>query len=713
MELYRGSPLSRGFRISSSYSGVIVESELEKLRNSLAILRGIEFFQRFRPQSHVTRTQWAAYLEGLYHQVHHGLFRESAALAMLAPLKGGEHISAPQTRGYLSIIFSHFAQRFFDANGFYSVADIHAAAPELAWLYQQLMQTSCFGRDTGLVTRLFFSLIGEMRGFREKLGGIDFRRLSSAEVEIFRHSETSLTQLAEVFIAAMQRGRDLHYPAQLPPYPAWPDYSVTIEGLRFLALPADSSRILWQEGATPQPVIVLTNGRVVPEAEFRQQLKQYLQHDLPVGRLRISRRYWCGILAGLPDYFADSTVIDYEAVSDAAAPLCLSLHPLTALTYPEHQQLEQYLKMQHAAGMLVLENQETAAVILTATLDPDLRGLLELASARIQKITSALRQQVVEIIAAHPAARCGEKTRPHFLMTMGGSGSGKNSNRFYRERIAGKDYIYASLDDSRSGNDIFHVLIAAGHHADDYEAVHQWADLRRKWLCEAALEARMNLIYDGSGIEYAGRYDAIVARFDLAGYETEIIAADCLLVVPDVRREEYPTSALERIMARSSNAGDHYRTLPWRVAINKHIGFPSSFLAAFHDVHLHRLTLVDNAGRAGEEKLVAEMQIVADESALARAVKGIPAFLIQERGRQQAILRIYHPGRMVDVLEKAQLNPNAHSPQALTWLKRSASFLIDRLDKPQGISTIPAKAADTGTRPRDMARSNYLRLNGG
>jgi hypothetical protein len=135
-----------------------------------------------------------------------------------------------------------------------------------------------------------------------------------------------------------------------------------------------------------------------------------------------------------------------------------------------------------------------------------------------------------------------------------------------------------------------------------------------------------------------------------------------MLVVPESRRSTFPSSAIDRILARAGKATEHYRTLPWRVAINKHIGFPASLLAAAHDPHLHQLMLVDNAGAAGQETLLAETK--------------------ETNGQRE--LHVYQPSRMAEVLEKAQLNPNAHSPQALTWLKSGASFLmgLDQWGKP-------------------------------
>lgn len=684
----------------------------------------------FKAQSNVTRTQWAAYLEGLYYQTYQQLFGEADA--------SQRHFSPEKKVQVSGEIFATFAERFFDANGFFEVADIEAAAPVLATLYTDLITLNAYGEDTSLTTRLFFTMMGEMRGFREKLGGIDFRRLSSDEVEILRHPQQNMQQLKAVFISAMQRGRDPQYPSHLPPHPHWPDYSISINGLRFLKLPADSARInLYASHPEGEDVVVLSNGKLVAYSRFLALLQQEnLSHHL-LGEWRIPKQEWVGELKNLPEYFSHAAEIDYQEVTASAAPLCLSLHPFTHLSHVEHQQLDTQIRQYYPQGIMALAEASIEAEMLQKI--PSVAAKIRLAAARIRRITASLRAHVEEEISAHPEAKAVGAS-PLFLMTMGGSGSGKNSNRFYREKTAELAFIYTSLDDGRAGNDIYHILVAAGHHADDYEAVHLWADMRRNWLCDAALKAGMNVIYDGSGIEYAGRYDAIIRRFADAGYQTEIIAADCMLVIAEERKSQFSSSALERVMKRAKNAKNHYRTLPWRVVMNKHIGFPKSFLSAFYHTAVRHLSLVDNAGGQERDYILAQMLSLpaAKIPALqqARAQHSLHSFITAEKlwpqganpasiseekldfllcpaGEMVRVLLIIDVERMVDILEKGQLNPNAHSPQALTWLKRSASFLIDRMDKPSGYAMIPAKIKLTTAKPKDAPRSNYLRLNSG
>ncbi len=708
----------------------------------------------FRPQSNVTRTQWAAYLEDLYRQIFSHLYADSRVISPVQRLSG--LVEAEQSAGELGIIFSDFTQRFFDPNGFFTGSDPQVAAQELASLYCRLIQAESFPYGHSLVTRVFFTLMGEMRGFREKLGGIDFRRLNSEEVEWLRDKNLSQEKLGAAFLSALSHHRDPIYPGQLTHYPFWPDHSISLEGLRFLEIPAGSDKaIMWSKEAGNEALIVLINGRLVKRSRFEHLLHEYQKKGGLIGEWRIDRAEWVGELAGLDKRYATQKVIDCSDVENAASPVCLSLHPFTHLSYPQHQRLEHFLQNEHRRSVMNLEDKPWADKVIAAIEDARAAAMLKLAALRIQRIAASLHKSIEAELKAKPQAEAWPGQPPQFVMTMGGSGSGKNSSRYfnkhYREenRQIKDQFIYASLDDGRPHSDIYPILIAAGQHADDYEAVHLWADTRRNWLCAAARKRRMNVIFDGSGIEYSGRYDRVVADFADAGYRTKVVAADCMLLVPEIRRGDYPLSAIDRIMRRAGYLPDgsalpkkkrgYYRTLPWRIAINKHIGFPASLLAAFADPKLDRLVLIDNARGAGTDCVMAEKFCIEDKilKSLEQAEKDgrLVSMLAQHHllpeGREEAdileknagfmvqrvqgknhLLVIADMERMVDIIEKGQLNPNAHGPQALAWLKRTASFLIDRIDKPHGVPTIPPKK-ESARKSADGPRSNYLRLNSG
>lgn len=714
------------------------ESRIHKLREALAIHRAMEIAAQFKPQSNVTRTQWASYLEDLYRKIFVTIYADTRVISPTQQLVG--LVEENQKAVELGEIFSTFTQRFFDPNGFFLHAAADEAAPELAVLYQQLMLASPFPYGNSLVTRIFFTLMGEMRGFREKLGGIDFRRLNSEEVEWLRDSKAKLEKTTAAFLAAMRRDRDPVYPAQIGHYPYWPDNTIALHGMRFLQIASRSRQVNLWKVITPEPLIVLSNGRLVLQSVFTMLLEEYQKKGQLIGKWQIAKEHWIGELTGLEGKFKYPYFVDYHDVSKAAAPICLSLHPFTKLTYPQHKRLEHYLRNEYAATVMDLKEKKLLKQVAENLAElPQAVEMVEMAAERIRLIAKSLRESVDAEISAKPLAIC-KKGKPQFVMTMGGSGSGKNSNQYFNTNFKGADreikpeYVFASLDEGRPNSDIYHVLIAAGHHADDYEAVHLWADTRRNWLCDAARAKRMNVLYDGSGVEYAGRYDAIVKAFADAGYSTEVAAADCMLIVPEARRNQFPQGAVERIISRSEKAHKHYRTLPWRIAINKHIGFPASFLAAFHDANLSKLVLVDNAGKAREDKVIAELFTVTDaqmrklekagdllqvldkEKLLphGRSVKELAAnnagFLVTRVQGKNRLLVIANIERFVDVLEKGQLNPNAHGEQTLAWLKRSASFLIDRIDKSAGISTVPPKKQ---AKSKDAPRSNYLRLNSG
>lgn len=733
----------------------------KRLRNTLAINRGIEFLRDFRPKSNVTQTQWGSYLNGLFRQVYLQLFTDTTPVSPQQRLAG--IIDSSQRAFELSTLFHDFARKFYDANGFFATTHKERNAEKMAELYIKLEEFSAFGEDTSLVLRVFFAALGRMRGFQEKLGGIDFRRLSAQHEKVLLHTPKSLDEMRDIFLCAMDPARTQAYRENTPPHFYWEDRSITLYGQRLIRVQREEIDItLFDEVEAKEELIVLINGALVTASHLETAIRKHMESGKLLGELRIAREFWVGRLAALDcDLFGspiyEKTEIDSIDISQGALPICMNLHPLTLLTHAQHERLEHYLNSEFNASIEKLCNAAFAEEVLQSLRDYE-RGqrIVSLATAQMTKVKCQIDESITFELSQHPEAQ--QKHMPHMVMTMGGSGSGKSSNHYFNshymdaEGYIRSDYIYASLDEGRPYSDIYHVLIAAGHHADDYEAVHLWADTRRNWLCEKARQQHYNVIFDGSGVEYKNRYDKVVKAFSEAGYQTELIAADCPLIATQAQREYYPVPALERIMYRAGYRPDgsslppkksgHYRTLPWRIAINKHIGFPRSFLAALGDKNLGKIILVDNAGEEGQDHVIAESFILDDDdlnalenaqryNALLRELESsdlLPyenqietldesncGFLAARVEGINHVLIMTNVERMIDLFEKAQLNPNAHGPSNLTLVKFLASFIINSIDKPEGEDTTPSQVRqayeEVLANEANTPRPNYLHLN--
>ncbi len=733
-----------------------------KLRMALAINRGIEFLRKFKAKSNVTQTQWGSYLDDLFRQIYLDLFIDTTAISPQQKLEGV--LESAQRAMELSVIFHDFARKFYDHNGFFATTDSQRNAELMADIYVTLERFYPFADATSIVLRIFFTALGRMRGFQEKLGGIDFRRLSEAHADIIADNAKTREQMKDVFLSAMDEARGQEYRENTPPHFYWEDRTVTLYGKRFIqADRAEVNITLFKNVPEDEALIVLINGALITEKKCVELVKTHMGKGELLGTLRIAKEHWVGRLTDLDkdNFGADifsKTMVDSIDISNGSLPICMNLHPLSLLSHSQHERLSHYLHTEFNKGIRDLKDVAFAdEVILSLKGFERAELMVQLAAQQVNRIAQHLRESIEHELALYPNVK--SSAEPKMMMTMGGSGSGKGSNCYLNKHYKdadGKirdDFIYASLDEGRPYSDIYHVLIAAGHHADDYEAVHLWADTRRNWLCELARERRYNVFFDGSGVDYENRYDKVVAAFSKAGYYTEVVAADCLLITPQDRREEYPLPALDRIMLRAGYKPDgtplppkksgHYRTLPWRIALNKHINFPSSFLAALNDKHLGKLVLVDNAGELGDDKVIAESFIMDDYELFALEKAALEGDMIEFLKRHKLlpegaehyanfentdllaarvggvnhVLIMTDIERIIDVFEKAQLNMNAHGPSNLTLVKFLASFVVDKIDKPEGLDMTPdeiRQAYDAiKLKNPNTPRPNYLRLNAG
>ena len=164
------------------------------------------------------------------------------------------------------------------------------------------------------------------------------------------------------------------------------------------------------------------------------------------------------------------------------------------------------------------------------------------------------------------------------------------------------------------------------------------------------------------------------------------------------------------------------RALPWVVAVDKHIRAPGAFLDALEHTALDKLALIANDGEVDRHYLVAETfsftvaevhrlqerqregrlapylgeLIRTHDDSILRNLAGsdphrleelldrIPAFgedhvayQIYSHHHEHRVLIVYNARRMVDFLEKGQLNPNASGEEGLLHKHASLAFHID------------------------------------
>ncbi len=724
---------------------------VDVLYHNLAISRAVDFLAQFKPRSNVTPTQWGSYLEELFTTIYTRLYsgtpyellpNNKSLLNGNAVIDCGHEPASIASQLDIGGIFYEFAHSFFDQNGFFATTDVAKTSQKLAVLYYNINNKFSGSIACNLVLRVFLTAMGRMRGFREKLGGIDLRRLSAENIKQLMAAD-SAQKIAEVLAVAMDSSKVILCPDSQQTYFSWPDLSVSIAGNRFIAVNADSD-VVENFGASnnSDQLVVLINGTLVPIEQFRKRLLQHIRSGalladfvIPAEEITAKLRYIES--TGIGYDISKEKYIDYTDVTKSVPPICMSLHPITKLTYWQHRQLAEYLNAQHQVTIEDLADLSLAKELLQ---DATIRNskwqvCIKLASERMNAIMHDLRARVIAEIENIPHADTHNASglSPHFVMTMGGSASGKSSNSYFKAKYRrakgdiGVEYVVASLDEARAYSDIYHILVAAGHHADDYEAVNIWASSYRSCLCEEALKRRCNVIYDGSGIDYNARYAPIVQKFRDAGYTTEIVATDCLLIINNDRRDKYKYSAIDRIIKRAGYcphskqklnlAGTakeltEYRSLPWRVAINKHINFPTSLLAALADRNMQKIVVVDNAGEVKNSKVMAESFIIKSQKLALlwdAQAKGnlavvlqqdnlLPddkdlnppddmqdiAFLAADFGDYAHILVITDINRFVDIVEKRQFNPNASGIDNLTFIKSDLSFMINEIDKPNG-----------------------------
>ena len=708
--------------------------QIKKLRMALAIARGAGFFSILQQEAETTvshdQTKRVSYLTELFSRIHRDLFCDWKEQATVSH-RPGTMANAQKRKVFREtierLVLDDDANQdtaIFDNNGF-AISTDHIAA-RLANFYRQMRQVRPFEYGNRLTLDFFMTVLGKLPAIKSVYEqGIDFRRIDAADSIALHNPNSSYEEIILAFAHAMDpcRCKSLENPAN--GYGKWPENKRFISGIPFLSHKT-------KEGIE---CLVSVNGGLVPIDKIQEKLFIAGKHlaDYPL----CAAENIIGFLPGTEDLrqAGDYEIDGIRISKDGAAPLfCLDINLLTGLRSPSHTELMELIKQCEGEKISVLNlaNNEKLKQKLLAVAGDDARLIrtVEIASERLSIMIKKLEAAQKQLFEGKTA-----DAHPKLFMCMGGAGSGKTVVEEVARAQCGENFVIASLDEFRKKSDLYRVLIAAEHHSDDYVYIEPFANRLRDSVADFAKNNRINILYDGTGIPYHPRYSALVEQFKASGFKTQITAVDAFLVKPSGREQELVRSGvIDSVKKRFKKTG---RALPWVVTIDKHIRSPKSFLQALEHLSVDKITLFANDGERDKHYLVAESFEFSDPEVsvlqqmqksgtlvayLQNNIQGHPDSFLKKMAKDQAdqisalinrnvafdesnvayqiyphkegnrVLLIYNTRRMVDFIEKRQLNPNASSETGLLHKTESLAFHVDPLnEKPWMIRLQDAK----------------------
>lgn len=697
---------------------------LTKLRTALAISQGIKLLATIRKESEATishdQAKRVTYLTELFSRIHRELFHDWKKQATV------DHRPGSMTDGKKRIQFRLTIEQLvldadynndtaiFDNNGF--IITTGDLAERLANFYQKMRVIRPFSYGNRITLDFFVTVLGKLPAFKSVYEqGIDFRRLEASDTAALHDLDSSYQSLVTAFKHALNSTSCKGLQNHANDYGTWPENKVFISGVPFLSHTTKQGTVC----------LVLVDGSLVPLSAIENKIfvsgKQFA--DNPVD----ASRHIVGYLPGT-EYLRTGEITDIDGISiipNETAPLfCLDVNMLTSLRSPSHTELLELLKQCESddkyAIFTLANNMELKSKLLSAAKgDERLIRSVEIAYTRLSIISKKLDDALEKIFEGKKPS-----THPRLFMSMGGAGAGKTAVEEIAEAHCGNNFVIASLDEFRKISDLYTVLTAADHHSDDYVYVEPFANRLRQMVAEHARKTRINILYDGTAIPYYPRYFKIVEQFKASGFKTQITAVDAFIVKPEGREDELVRSAVIcSVKARYEQTG---RALPWVVTVDKHIRAPQEFLAAIEHQDLERISLFANDGEKDRHYLVAESfyftefdiqklhqhQLFGtlanhlsnliknhDNSVLKKlaSVNKIEidslinrnpdfsednvAYQVYNSRFGNRVLIIYNTRRLVDFIEKRQLNPNASGESGLLHKPESLAFDVDPLAK--------------------------------
>ncbi len=710
--------------------------QLKKLRIALAIFQGTKLLASLKQEAEVTvshdQGKRVTYLTELFSRIHREMFRDWKEQAT-APHRPGAIIDVAKRKLFREAIESlvldgelNTDSAIFDNNGF--VIRTEDISNRLADFYKNMRKVRPFAYGNRITLDFFMTALGNLPAFKAVYEeGIDFRRLAQHDASVLHDINSGLAEIATVFKHARDPLRNKSLRNKPNSYGKWPENKKYIYGIPFLSHTTDDGIAC----------LVTVNGGLIPIELIQEELflagKNFADFPLSASKNTI------GYLPGT-EVLRMPHIKEIDGISigeNGEAPLfCLDVNMLTGLRAPSHTEITELIKSfagEHVEIFDLADNEWLKQkLVLAAGTDKKLQRSIEIAYLRLQKIIAKLNATTNAMFEGKIPDQ-----HPKLFMSMGGAGSGKTAVEELAVAQCGDNFVIASLDEFRKESDLYTVLTAANHHSDDYMYVEPFAKRLRKMVARHARTKGINILYDGTGIPYAPRYVGIVDRFKAAGFHTQITAVDAFLVKPTGREDELPRSAVvQSVKTRYEQSG---RALPWVVTVDKHIRAPGSFLTALEHPSLEKISLFANDGEKDKHYLVAESFDLSEHEVealkrhqLAGTLTDYLRILIREQNdsvlnvlsnnnrvemnawlvrntafnennvayqiysneKRHRILAIYNVRRLVDFVEKRQLNPNASGEEGLLHSPGSLAFHVDPLASKPWMTRLQDSMAD-------------------
>jgi len=704
--------------------------QLKKLRTALAISQGVKLLSTLQQEAEGTvshdQTKRVTYLTELFSRIHREMYQDWKEQPTVCHRPGT--MTDPDKRKEFRETIERLVldgddnidTAIFDNNGFVIRTD--NIAERLASFYQKMRCVRPFSYGNRLTLDFFITMLGKLPAIKSVYEqGIDFRRINASDAGALHNPDSTLREITQAFEHALNPALCKSLENTPNAYGKWPENKKFIYGIPFLSHTTSSGI----------ECLVSVNGGLVPMANITSELFVAGKHlaDYPL----CAAQNMIGYLPGTEDLrTAGKLEIDGISVGvDGAAPLfCLDINMLTGLRSPGHTEVLQLLKQCEGEQALIFDlvNNEglKEKMILAANGDKRLERAVEIAFERLCKIITNLDK-------AKEAVFDGKTpdANPRLFMSMGGAGSGKTAVEEIAKASCGDNFVIASLDEFRKQSDLYKVLTAASHHSDDYVYVEPFANRLRDSVAEYAKKNKFNILYDGTGIPYQPRYSTIINQFKAHGFYTQITAVDAFIIKPEGRENElFRSSVITSVKERFETTG---RALPWVVTVDKHIRAPRSFLNALEHDSLDKISLFANDGEKDQHYLVAEsfsfcdqelralqkcqlsgtllthlktlisdhkesilrILTLGDENILEALInrnvmfqENNVAYQIYQRKNSNRVLIIYNTRRMVDFVEKRQLNPNASGEEGLLHKTESLAFYVDPYAKDPWITKL-------------------------
>ncbi|WP_341326522.1 zeta toxin family protein [Methylotuvimicrobium sp. KM2] len=703
---------------------------LKKLRTALAIARGTVLLADLKREAEGTishdQTKRVTYLTNLFSRIHRELFQDWKDQATIRHRPGtmtdaDKRLKFRKTIGRL--VLDEEANRdtaIFDNNGFVINAD--NIDKRLADFYLKMRIVRPFDYGNRITLDFFMTILGRLPAFKAVYEhGIDFRRIDQHDAIALHDTSSNIEALTRAFHHSLDPLRNQSLINQANGYGIWPENKTFVSGIPFLSYVTENGT----------QCLVSVNGGLVPLDSIQEELFTAGKHiaDYPL----CSPDNIVGYLPGTEALrTTEKTEIDGITVGkQGEAPLfCLDVNMLTGLRSPSHAELLELVKQcaGNQASIFNLADNEALKqqLLIAANGDERLQRSVEIAYVRLAKIVRILKHAEDDIFFGKKPVE-----EPRLFMSMGGAGSGKSVVEEIATNHCGDNFVIASLDEFRKQSDLYKVLTAANHHSDDYVYVEPFANRLRDEVARRAKLERINILYDGTGIPYSPRYSGIINEFKQAGFYTQITAVDAFIVKPGNREHELIRSTvIDSVKQRFEKTG---RALPWVITVYKHIRSPESFLDALEDPALNKISLFANDSEPGMHYLIAEsfnlpdrevkllkthqlsgslakslislsktnddslLKNLAhnDKTTLRRMIDRNPeyneqnvAYLIHNRLHDHRVLVIYNCRRMIDFIDKRQLNPNASGEQGLLHKPEALAFHVDPLSRTPWLITL-------------------------